>query len=66
MSELTTREHTGSSALDAPGFDHTNDPASESIDAHGRADGAPAASSPFKVLDTGDAFGVCDLDGACY
>ena len=68
MSELDTRELTGSSAqaLDAPGFDRTNEPASQSLDAQGRADGAVVASSPFEVLDTGDAFGVCDLDGACY
>lgn len=33
-------------------------------------DDAPAAvpgtpTSPFELLPTGEAFGVCDLDGAC-
>lgn len=26
---------------------------------------APTAPSPFELLPTGEAFGVCDLDGAC-
>lgn len=26
---------------------------------------SPAPTSPFELLPTGEAFGVCDLDGVC-
>ncbi|WP_369369797.1 hypothetical protein AB1046_13370 [Promicromonospora sp. Populi] len=38
--------------------------APESVDA-GAATASPTTASPFQLLPTGEAFGVCDLDGVC-
>ncbi|MFD2792412.1 hypothetical protein ACFS27_02505 [Promicromonospora vindobonensis] len=53
MSEFNTREFIRSDGRQA---------------AHGDAAAAlsaPAPSSPFELIPTGEAFGVCDLDGVC-
>lgn len=38
--------------------------APESVDG-GAASASPATPSRFELLPTGEAFGVCDLDGVC-
>jgi hypothetical protein len=39
-------------------------PAEKTTEAVGAAT-SPLPTSPFELLPTGEAFGVCDLDGVC-
>lgn len=45
----------------APVVDSSAEMTTEAVDAAA----SPTPTSPFELLPTGEAFGVCDLDGAC-